>query len=364
MRFLAAFALLLLASCGLPGTGPAQWTELEPSEQAEFVPGQRPSPPALAPARTTVRAPAPQPAALADASVDGAAASPATDSAAAAVPTVAPAQAAAPVQAEAEESATPPRQAAAADPNVEQLRSINLSAAQLLAVQTGIRESLRDDTARLERAAAGENSLGVAFVCGYADVGAGGGRQTQPFRGVLMGKDRPQPKFVPVSASAADQQATARVCAAQGIPLSGATARSMASAPPAQAPDVSAAAPTIAADDVAPTPVAAPVSAPMPKVVLTEPQINVVQSGVKNSLNARTAVFGRMLAVADAKGGIVVCGYVSPSEGEGAGGGIQPFTGVLIGQGDQRNFVPVGFGRSDAEKRETMQVCAGQGIPL
>jgi hypothetical protein len=215
-------------------------------------------------------------------------------------------------------------------------------------------------------------------VCGYAEGGAEG---RQAFRGVLMGKDRSQPKFVPVSSSGAsgEQQATAQLCAEQGIPL--AAAVEVASAPAAEepaaeepAPDAvePAAAPTAdaaaaiaavpAAPPVAPAAPAAP-AVPLPKVVLTEPQINIVQAGVKNSLKAPSVVFGRMLAAADAKGGIVVCGYVNPTGGDG-GTGIQPFTGVLIGDGDNRNFVPVSFGRDDVEKRQTMQVCAGQGIPL
>ena len=133
-------------------------------------------------------------------------------------------------------------------------------------------------------------------------------------------------------------------------------------APIADAAAAIAAAPAVPPEPAAPVESTAP-AAPLPKVVLTEPQINIVQAGVRNSLKAPSVVFGRMLAAADAKGGIVVCGYVNPTGGE-SGTGIQPFTGVLIGNGDNRNFVPVSFGRDDVEKRQTMQVCAGQGIPL
>ncbi len=48
MRFLVPFAALMLASCGLPGTGPAQWTTMPPVKLAELeepVPGTRPAPP-------------------------------------------------------------------------------------------------------------------------------------------------------------------------------------------------------------------------------------------------------------------------------------------------------------------------------
>ncbi len=356
MRFLVPFAALMLASCGLPGTGPAQWTTMPPIKLAELeepAAGTRPPPPEVMPAA--------RPAAAA---------------------------AAAPVEAEADEApadaaaapsaARPAAQAARPSSDVEALREIALSSAQVRAVQAGVRDALHNDSARVDRMVAGQNSLGVVFVCGYAEGGGADGRQA--FRGVLMGKDQAQPKFVPVSSSgaSAEQQATAQLCAEQGIPL--AAAVEVASAPPAGEPaaaetalaaaepaaaPVAEAGPAIAAAPaVPPAPAAAAAPAtPLPRVVLTEPQITIIQAGVKNSLKAPSLVFGRMLAAADAKGGIVVCGYVNPTGGEG-GTGIQPFTGVLIGNGDSRNFVPVSFGRDDVEKRQTMQVCAGQGIPL
>ena len=36
MRFLVPFAALMLASCGLPGTGPAQWTTMPPVKLADL----------------------------------------------------------------------------------------------------------------------------------------------------------------------------------------------------------------------------------------------------------------------------------------------------------------------------------------
>jgi hypothetical protein len=345
MRFLVPFAVLSLAACGLPGTGPAQWTELTPVKQAELeaVAGTRPPPPEAP--RITAPAAAPGPA-------------------------VAAAETGAPARTAASQPAAPAEEeqaATAASPDVEALRDIALSSAQVLAVQVGLRDSLRDDDARVDRVVAGENSLGVVFVCGYAEFDAAAGRESRAFRGVLMGRDRSQPKFVPVgsSGSGAEEQAAARLCAAQGIPLSAATAVSVASTAADETAATGGDTASIVPDpaDPAASPDAAP-SAPMPKVVLTEPQVNIVQTGVKTSLSAGTAVFGRMLAVADTKGGIVVCGFVSPAEGASANTGIQPFTGVLIGEGDRRNFVPVGFGRDADEKRQTMQVCASQGIPL
>ncbi len=337
MRFLVLFAVLLLASCGLPGTGPAEWTVLPPVKQAELE-----TSPAIRPPRPTPPSEAPP--------------------------------SAAPANEEVAEAAPAREDAAPARPDVEELRPVVLTDAQAFAVQAGIRDSLRDEGARLDRVAAGQNSLGVVFACGYADVSAPGGRENQAFRGVLIGKDNARPRFVPVSSTGASgkQETTAQVCAAQGIPLSAAAAANIASARNEEAtPEPAADVPEETATAAAPAPEipvepAQPIapSAPLPKVVLTEPQIKVVQAGVRTSLKADSAVFGRMLAAADAKGGIVVCGYVSPAEGEGGGAAIQPFTGVLIGQGDRRNFVPVGFGRDDVEKRQTMQVCASQGIPL
>jgi hypothetical protein len=356
MRLFVPFAALMLASCGLPGTGPAQWTTMPPVKFAELeepVPGTRPAPPDVTPAAKPVAA-------------------------AAAAPSASEADEA-PAKAAAVPAAAEPAVQAARSQNsdVEALRDVALSRPQVRAVQAGVRDALRNDSARVDRMVAGQNSLGVVFVCGYAEGGGAEGRQA--FRGVLMGKDRSQPKFVPVSSSgaSAEQQATAQLCAEQGIPL--AAAVEVASAPPAEGPapedtaseavepaavPVTEAAPAIAAAPAVPPAPAAPAApAALPRVVLTEPQINIIQAGVKNSLKAPSVVFGRMLAAADAKGGIVVCGYVNPTGGDG-GTGIQPFTGVLIGNGDNRNFVPVSFGRDDVEKRQTMQVCAGQGIPL
>jgi hypothetical protein len=362
MRFSVLFATLLLAACGLPGTGPGQWMTMPPIPQAQVADedgGTRPplpDPPrrssvaertvAAAERTATVAAPrSPSP------TVSAAPADRPTPAAGAAAE---PARAVGPAQAEGDE--------------VEVLSSVSLSDPQIRAVEAALRDSWRDEAASLQRIAAGRNTLGVVFVCGYAEIVAGGERRNQAFRGVMIGRDRAQPRFAPATDAGTDERTTAELCREQGIPLSAAeavaTAPAVPDAPaeaaPAPAQPVAVAeAPVLAAQAGAASGAAA-AAAPLPRVPLSESHINAVKTGVKASLKADAPVFGRMLAGADAKGGIVVCGYVSPGED----GALQPFTGVLIGEGDARKFVPVGLGRNPAEQRETMDVCARQGIPL
>jgi len=369
MRFFVLFASLLLAGCGLPGTGPGEWTTMPPLRQVQIEDeegGTRP--PLPDPPKRSIGA---RTIAAAEETATAASTRAPTEAAPATAPAEVPTAPAASESGPDESAATQPGGGQPNDGGVELLTSVSLSDVQVRAVQAGLRVSWRDDSAVLQRLTAGRNTLGVVFVCGYADVIAGGDRRSQAFRGVMIGRDRAQPRFAPATGPGTDERTTTELCRQQGIPLS--AAQTVAAAPAAPevptepAPDSSAQSAAVSERPASPvvgttpTPAtAAGPAAPLPRVPLSESHINAVKTGVKASLEADAPVFGRMLAVVDTKGGIVVCGYVSPGEA----GSLQPFTGVLVGEGDARKFVPVGFGRNAAEQNETMQVCARQGIPL
>ena len=69
-----------------------------------------------------------------------------------------------------------------------------------------------------------------------------------------------------------------------------------------------------------------------------------------------------MEAVQNSRGLIAVCGWVNGRNTAGNLVGFQPFVGVLMGPGEDADFVLVGIGSSDQERAEVTSLCRASGI--
>ena len=67
-------------------------------------------------------------------------------------------------------------------------------------------------------------------------------------------------------------------------------------------------------------------------------------------------------AVQNSRGLIAVCGLVNGRNSAGNLVGFQPFVGVLMGPGEDADFVLVGIGSSDRERAEVTSLCRASGI--
>jgi hypothetical protein len=66
-------------------------------------------------------------------------------------------------------------------------------------------------------------------------------------------------------------------------------------------------------------------------------------------------------AVQNSRGLVTVCGEVNGRNSAGKVS-ISPFIGVLMGPGEDADFVLVGIGSTDRERVEVIQLCRQSGI--
>ena len=97
-------------------------------------------------------------------------------------------------------------------------------------------------------------------------------------------------------------------------------------------------------------------------VRLDGPQQVAVTTGVLKWMKDPTSVqFRDMEAVQNSRGLVTVCGEVN---GRNSAGKviISPFIGVLMGPGEDADFVLIGIGSTDRERAEVIQLCRQSGI--
>jgi hypothetical protein len=97
-------------------------------------------------------------------------------------------------------------------------------------------------------------------------------------------------------------------------------------------------------------------------VRLDRPEQAAVATGVLKWMKDPVSVqFGRIEAVQDSRGRIIVCGEVNGRNSAGKAS-VSPFVGVLMGPGMDADFVLVAIGSSDRERTEVIQLCRASGI--
>ena len=72
--------------------------------------------------------------------------------------------------------------------------------------------------------------------------------------------------------------------------------------------------------------------------------------------------FGTIEAVRNSRGLITVCGEVNGRNTAGRQAGMSPFVGILMGPGDDADFVLVGIGSTERDRAEVTQLCRASGI--
>lgn len=88
----------------------------------------------------------------------------------------------------------------------------------------------------------------------------------------------------------------------------------------------------------------------------------VVLDVVKWMKDPASIQFRGIEAVQNSRGLIAVCGWVNGRNTAGNFVGFQPFVGVLMGPGEDADFVLVGIGSSDRERAEVTSLCRASGI--
>lgn len=78
--------------------------------------------------------------------------------------------------------------------------------------------------------------------------------------------------------------------------------------------------------------------------------------------NPSSVQFSKMEAVQNSHAQIVVCGRVDGRNTAGSFVGPQPFVGVVMGPGEDADFVLVDIGSSDRERAEVTSLCRASGI--
>jgi hypothetical protein len=96
---------------------------------------------------------------------------------------------------------------------------------------------------------------------------------------------------------------------------------------------------------------------------LTAAHMKTIQAGLRSSLkDPDSARFGTMRAVKDAKGDVIVCGYVNAKNSFGGYTGDQPFLGTLSEA--PALFLVAMFGGTDSERFAVRKVCGEYGLPV
>jgi hypothetical protein len=72
--------------------------------------------------------------------------------------------------------------------------------------------------------------------------------------------------------------------------------------------------------------------------------------------------FRGLAGVRNSRSLITVCGEVNGRNTAGRQVGMEPFVGVLMGPGDDADFVLVGIGSSERDRAEVTQLCRASGI--
>lgn len=115
----------------------------------------------------------------------------------------------------------------------------------------------------------------------------------------------------------------------------------------------------------------APVVAVEPAIVpntngrysLSEVEQAAIVKGVQARLkDPMSAVFGGAVATRDPKGFVYVCGSVNAKNSYGGYTGHQPYSGMLIGNGQKVFFAVLGIAGDDAEQRAILSVCRERGL--
>jgi hypothetical protein len=88
----------------------------------------------------------------------------------------------------------------------------------------------------------------------------------------------------------------------------------------------------------------------------------VLMGAVKWMKDPASVQFSRIEAVGTSRGLITVCGPVNGRNTAGNLVGPQPFIGVLMGPGENAEFVLVGIGSSDRERTEVTALCRASQI--
>jgi hypothetical protein len=87
-----------------------------------------------------------------------------------------------------------------------------------------------------------------------------------------------------------------------------------------------------------------------------------VVGAVKWMKDPASIQFRGLEAVQKSRGLIAVCGLVNGRNTAGNLVGFQPFVGMLMGPGEDADFVLVGIGSSDRERAEVTSLCRASGI--
>ena len=72
--------------------------------------------------------------------------------------------------------------------------------------------------------------------------------------------------------------------------------------------------------------------------------------------------FRDLAGVRNSRSLITVCGEVNGRNTAGRQVGMEPFVGVLMGPGDDADFVLVGIGSTERDRAEVTQLCRASGI--
>ena len=109
-------------------------------------------------------------------------------------------------------------------------------------------------------------------------------------------------------------------------------------------------------------PPGAPIEPGRPVSLSARQQQGVVVGVVKWMKDPASIQFRGIEAVQNSRSLIPVCGLVNGRNTEGNLVGFQPFVGVLMGPGEDADFVLVGIGSSDRERAEVTSLCRASGI--
>jgi hypothetical protein len=110
------------------------------------------------------------------------------------------------------------------------------------------------------------------------------------------------------------------------------------------------------------TPPGAPIEPGRPVSLNARQQQAVVVGVVKWMKDPASIQFRGIEAVQNSRSLIAVCGLVNGRNTAGNLVGFQPFVGVLMGPGEDADFVLVGIGSSDRERAEVKSLCRASGI--
>ena len=111
-----------------------------------------------------------------------------------------------------------------------------------------------------------------------------------------------------------------------------------------------------------------PIYPPIKPYELTGGDAAAIEASVRSSLrDPSSAVFGRVMAVIDARGTKTVCGFVNGRNGFGGYTGFTPYIGLLMdNRYGQRVFgvTGIGSGPTDISSVVIVRMCLHDGVPI